>query len=373
MKENYLKRLRELLDRYDMSELEKQDIIDDYDEMYDGWVEKGYDEEEVERKLGRPRFLISSLTEGFEKAKKEQTSEKGTKIIALSPFISLIAFFIIGFGFGGWAYGWLAFLFIPVIAIIMNMWKDEQMTTALSPFAAVIAYFIMGFYHNLWHPGWLVFLIIPVLGIWNSRRDMKFFELLTALSPFASLIAIILLGEHGLWNPGWLVFMSIPFFGILNDRKFSRMILSEFLLLVGVFGYFYYYGLYPETWGYGLLAFAPFVIYQMIIGNISLTINSEDTPRGYKVVVLLTVITYLVVSLGLDYFLDFNLWGYTWLIWFAIPMYAIIRETKPKERDIALTPFIAVIILMVAGYFGMWLWGTMALLLIPIVAIIKSV
>ena len=50
MKTEYLSELRLLLDKYQMSNTEKDDIIDDYSEMYDNWIEYGMGEEEVEVK-----------------------------------------------------------------------------------------------------------------------------------------------------------------------------------------------------------------------------------------------------------------------------------------------------------------------------------
>ena len=41
MKSKYLKDLSILLDDYQMDRFEKQDIINDYSEMYDEWIGKG--------------------------------------------------------------------------------------------------------------------------------------------------------------------------------------------------------------------------------------------------------------------------------------------------------------------------------------------
>ena len=38
MKSSYLENLRLLLDKYQMEELEKLDIINDYDDMYENWL-----------------------------------------------------------------------------------------------------------------------------------------------------------------------------------------------------------------------------------------------------------------------------------------------------------------------------------------------
>lgn len=364
MKHDYLKRLRELLDRYNMEEVEKVDILNDYEDMYDSWLGQEYTDEEVERKLGRPRSIIGSLTEGYKRASKPQP--KGNKLVALMPFISTVIFFVLGFGFGGWTYSWMAYLLIPVTAIFVNMIKDEHLFTALSPFVATITYFILGFYYNLWHPGWLIFLIIPVLGIFNSRKDMRFKELITALSPFVAIVAFIFLIEQDMWVPGWVVFLIIPAFGMLNDRNKGRMIIGELLLLGGVAAYLYLGYTFEDMWGYAALVFIPLVSYEIMIGNIEIRTDG-DVPNSYKIIILITAVAYFVVS-----FLTKD-WAFTWVIIFIIPVFAIIRETGSKEKLIALMPFIATTIFMVLGfYFDLWAWAWLAFLIIPVTAIVKN-
>ena len=48
MKTNYLNELKSYLDLYQMDVTEKQDILDDYSEMYESWESQGFSEEEVE-------------------------------------------------------------------------------------------------------------------------------------------------------------------------------------------------------------------------------------------------------------------------------------------------------------------------------------
>lgn len=370
MKTEYLNTLKELLDRYQMEEAEKQDIVNDYNDMYENYLDYGMSDQEVEEKLGKPKSIISSLTEGYKRVPTKQS--KSGKLIALMPFIALIIFFITGFVYNAWEYSWMAFLLIPIVAIISTMLqdKDKNVLTALSPFAAVIAYFILGFGYNLWHPGWLVFLGIPVIAIIVNSKEMKVFELFTALSPFAAVLVYTYIGTvYDLWHPGWLVFLFIPAIGILNEKNIGRMVISEVLLLGGVAGYLYlgYNIEYNNIWTLAGFAFLPFIAYMIFIGNIKIWDADEDIPRGYKIVVLATLITYFAVS----FFTGF--WVISWLIFFAIPVYAILREVDGEPKIIAITPFVATTLFMVLGFtFGLWAWSWIAFLLIPVVAIIKS-
>jgi MFS family permease len=348
-----------------MEETEKDDIINDYNDMYENYLDYGMTEEEVEEKLGRPRDIIGSLTEGYGRAKEAPNNR--SKIIAIMPFISVITFFLIGSLLDGWHYAWIVFLSIPMSAIILEMGhkKDKHITTALSPFIAVITFFVLGFGFGLWHPGWAIFLLIPVTAIFNSRKSMKFFEFLTAISPFVAVIIFVTLGlERDLWHPGWVIFFIIPALGLLNEKDITRMIISEVLLLGGV-AFYLYLGYEFGLWGYGALVFVPFVGYQVMIGNISIV--SDEVPLGYKVVVLSTIAIYFIVSYVT------GLWFITWLIFFAIPVYAITRETRGSERMIALTPFIAVTLFMLIGFFlNGWMYAWIAFLIIPMTAILKS-
>ena len=365
MKANYLEELKALLNNYKMEESEKDEIISDYNEMYEGYAGKGMLDDEIVNKLGSPRSIIRDLTEGFRKVEKPIPG--GEKFIALTPFIALVAFFILGFGFDLWHPGWLVFTIIPVSAIIIEMGKtrDEQLTTALSPFFATLLYLYLGFYHGLWHPGWLVFIIIPMLGIWNSRRTLTKLDLLVSLSPFFAGIAYVALGLNGYWSEGWVVFLGIPMLGILNEKNKLKLIFWELLFIVGIAGYLYVGYLYPDNWGYGLFAFTPIVIFGIINGNIQ--IGFGEISSDYRKVVIGSLAVFILLGF------IFNIWGAAWLVFLAIPVYAIHTEAPKKDRLISTTPFIALVIFFILGYFfGLWAYSWMAFLIIPVVAIIKN-
>ncbi len=366
MKNEYLVQLKDLLDRYEMDESEKQEIVSDYSDMYDSWVAKEMSQEEIEEKLGKPKNIVRSLVEGYRRIPKP--SDKRTKIIAISPFISLIAFFILGFGFNEWVYSWMVFLLVPVIAIVVEMSrdKDPHITTALSPFAATIAFYILGMQYGLWHPGWLVFIIIPMLGIFNSRKEMNLRVLLVSLSPFLAGILFIYLGEKGYYHPAWLVFFIIPFIGATLEKSFNKALIIVSSIVFGVALYLYI-GYTFEEWYWSLFAFLPLVLFWIINGDIVITTGDGDVPRGYKIVSVIAILGYLAVSLTTQ------AWIITWLIFLIIPVYAINREVKGNERTIALTPFIALTIFMVLGFFfTLWAWAWLVFLIIPITAIIKE-
>lgn len=365
MKDNYLIELKKLLDGYKMENSEKEDIISDYSDMYDSWTSKGLNDEDVVKKLGNPKSIIRDLTEGYKRVEKPLPGSE--KAIALSPFITLIIYFILGFGFKLWHPGWLIFLLIPVTAILFSMGKtkEDHLTTALSPFFAVTTFLLLGFLGDLWHPGWMIFLIIPVIAIWNSRFEMNKLNLLISLSPFAAVTTYIILGLNGFWKEGWVVFFIIPILGILSDRKTSRKIIWISLCILGIVAYLYVGYTYPKLWGYSFFAFSPLVVYSLMISEWNADFGNSS--KEYIIVIFVSIILFLGVGL------IFKEWATCWMFFLLIPMFAIVKETDKKERAVALTPFIALIIFFTVGYyFNLWHLSWIAFLIIPMTAIIKN-
>ncbi|QMS84546.1 DUF1700 domain-containing protein [Candidatus Xianfuyuplasma coldseepsis] len=372
MKDQYLNRLKTLLSEYVMDEQEMADILQDYDEMYDNYKDYGMQDNEIEDKLGSPEKIIGDLTDGYIKKvqiKEQKQESKRTKIIAISPFVALVLFFVGGFGFGWWAYSWTAFLLIPMVAIISEMaGQDKHVFVALSPFIALIGFGILGFGYELWHPGWLIFLIIPVIAITTDAKGMSFLEYLTAISTFIALpIYFLYFGPQDMWVPGWLIFLMIPIIGALNETNKLRMFILEFLIIGGAVAYVYIGETY-QAYDWALLAFVPIAVY----GLFSTENKFFDMPREYRLLVLVLAAGYVAAGL-IGNLIDYNLWGYAWLLFLLIPVYAITKETNGNERAIAITPFIAVFIFYSLGYFfGWWAFSWLAFLLIPVVAILKE-
>ncbi|KGJ72739.1 hypothetical protein GY21_13325 [Cryobacterium roopkundense] len=69
-----------------------------------------------------PAFADLPTPTGVVVQAEREGSRFGGTLVALSPFIALIMFFVTGAltGFaGGWAYAWLWFLLIPITAIVV--------------------------------------------------------------------------------------------------------------------------------------------------------------------------------------------------------------------------------------------------------------
>lgn len=354
MKEEYLKKLRALLEEYDISTDEVDDIVADYAEMIDDALQKKIAEDKIIKMIGTPEQVVENLSEEFEKGEEYiyihrggKSTNKDNRITALMPFISLIVFFILGFGFDLWHPGWLVFLSIPMVAIIVNAFDKHTLNgfIALSPFIALIIFLLVGFTWDLWHPAWLIFFVVPVIAIISSIKTMRFISFLTAISPFVATIAFVLVGQYtGLWNPIWLVFMIIPMIGVLHESKVWKVILFELSFLIAI-GAYLYAGYQFGEWGYGLFAF-------LIPVGVSLILSEDSfmviTKENRSVWVLLLILLTVYIGAGV---LWPSTWAFLWMIFLLIPVFAILKHAPKEGKIVAIMPFISTVIFFSLGFF----------------------
>lgn len=91
------------------------------------------------------------------------------------PALTVIAYLLFGFFniCGGWAWGWIVFLTIPLYYTIVEAIQKRNANIFCYPVLMVIVFLIRGIY-GFWHPGWVAFLTIPVYyGIVNAFRGGK--------------------------------------------------------------------------------------------------------------------------------------------------------------------------------------------------------
>ncbi|MCK4552339.1 MAG: DUF1700 domain-containing protein [Tenericutes bacterium] len=377
MKEGYLEELKELLSEYSIKQDELEDILADYHEMIEDAKSKKMSDDEIIKMIGSPKQVVKDLSEELESGEEyiyyhrggPKPERRDNRLTALMPFISVIIYFILGFGFNLWHPGWLVFLSIPMVAIVVNAFDKNAMNglVALSPFIAVITYLILGFSMGAWHPGWLVFMIIPLMGILSGIKTMKFLSFLTAISPFIITITFIFIGTYtGVWNPYWLLFLLIPMIGILHEPKAWKVIVMELSFAIAIAGYLVS-GYIFEEWVLGLFSFLiPIGVSILVSDDSFLVINV-----GNKTIWIMTLILG-VIYIGLGILIP-ETWAYLWMIFLIIPVYAIVRYSSKSERIIAVMPFVSLIIFFSLGFFfTWWKFAWIAFLLIPMVAILKD-
>ncbi|HBG32485.1 MAG TPA: hypothetical protein DEG42_04240 [Acholeplasmataceae bacterium] len=363
MKGKYLEDLREILEEYEANKAEIDDIINDYAQLYDDAKANGKSDEEIYQILGKPDEVVDDLMDSL---KFKRHKDKGNKIVALMPFISVITYMILGFVYNLWNPGWIVFLSIPMVAIIANT-RFKNAIVALSPFLSVIAFLILGFEFQLWHPGWMVFLFIPMSAIILNTRLKDMF---VAISPFVATIIFIVLGfYYDLWNPGWLVFLMIPMIGVLYKPNKLHVFLYELSFIVAI-GFYLYMGYVYELWAYGGLGFLlPFGI-GILLGDVKFELDAIEGPQKNKVIVMLLTIFFCIAAfLTLGFVLDG--WIYAWQVFLLIPVVAILAFDK--FRFTAIAPFVAVVLFFSIGYFfDMFHISWLAFMIIPIAAILEN-
>ena len=80
------------------------------------------------------------------------------------PVLTIIAYLLFGFFgvMGGWAYGWIVFLTIPLYYTLVEAILRRKAKIFCYPVLALIVFLVLGFAFGLWHPGWIVFLTVPL-------------------------------------------------------------------------------------------------------------------------------------------------------------------------------------------------------------------
>lgn len=247
---------------------------------------------------------------------------KGHSLTALSPFIATIVYLGIGFGWGIWHPTWLIFLIIPVIGILNSFKAYDiigrrkgvlEQITALSVFIAITVFVLLGTYQGLWNPGWLIFLIIPMLGILMEKSLIK--KVLFELCFIIAIAVYLYVGyTYGEWWLGALGFL-LPFgFGVMTDEiKISftsgGIYLKAIILLL--IALYFTGGILWDAWGYLWMVF-------LLIPMVAILRNG---PKKHHIVALSPFIaTILFFSLG--YF--FGLWAISWLAFLLIPITGIL-------------------------------------------------
>ena len=316
-KESFIKKLKEKLEDREFSRKEIEEIIEDYAMLIDEAIDRGEDEMTFVAKLGEPRHIARSLRKVSDKSRKSDS-----KFIALSPFIALILFFYAGFAHQAWHPAWMAFLLIPVSAIVLEVKSLLEKLTALSVFIALIAFMLIGTYMNLWHPMWALFLIIPAFGFLNSR------VLITKL------------------------------FGVYTFLAIAAFI--TYTLIV------------EPTHLYAFLLLAPIPIMGLLTGEISIVWNSDRKSLRALIISLIATVLMLIIYIYIG--VAFSIWHPTWLMFLAIPFTALLYAKfmlKDNIGIVAFTPFIAVALFILWGEYGnAYAYSWLVFLLIPMTAIL---
>ena len=98
------------------------------------------------------------------KAAEEQRKNKNIWLKLPFPLLAVAAYILFGTlnVMGGWAWGWIVFLTIPLYYTLVEAIIRRDLRIFAYPVLAAIIFLILGASMGVWHPAWIIFLTIPV-------------------------------------------------------------------------------------------------------------------------------------------------------------------------------------------------------------------
>lgn len=311
-KNDFLREFESELNRYNVSNSEIKEYINDYNELLTDSISKSDNEESAVTKYGQPHEIA-----------RELVGDKGYKIDKRN--------------------------------------KIYEKITGLVVFFCVITYLIVGFIFDTWHPTWLVFMLIPISGVLFTT-DTNINEKIPGLTVFMCVITYVLLGYFfNLWHPAWLIFFLIPLTGLMLDIN-SKNITSIVLMILGVTSYIFLYFINDSL--FNLLVFVPFKLNQISI---------YDIKNFFRVFPLIKIVAIISVSLFLIIGYLTNIWHPTWIVLLSIPLVSTWIFAEGTSKYIAISPFISVILYIIIGELSnAWAISSLVFFLIPISGVILS-
>jgi hypothetical protein len=333
-KQKFLDQLKEALnEEFVIPQQVIDDTLKEYGSMIDDALESGQTIEAFSQSMGSPKKVAKALAKEY----PYHRSNVGNRIVALTPFIATIAFFLLGFFLNAWHPGWLVFFLIPVAGILTSSrinWKGLLVFFILSIFI------LGGTIYSLWTPLWSLFLLLIVLP--NTQDKMK------KLRIYAIGYSLLVIALYHMW-------ILFPFIEVSTEQE---TLLNRVIPVV---------------------LFLPIVIFGFFNGAIQIHLDiTLDRERRFKIflnfmVVLGIIALYFILGLFLEGF-----WHPGWLVFLLIPLYFIFLNAK-RFPWVAIMPFVATALFVlvgeyvtiqnsISGYALSWLF----FLLIPMTGILSK-
>jgi hypothetical protein len=231
---------------------------------------------------------------------------------------------LIGFGTGAWHPGWLVFLGIPIAGVLFED-VGEWKVLALSPFISVIVFFLIGHYLGRYDLSFLVFFSIPALGLVGKKRFIDRISLVG----FIVLPLIYLAVQFN--NPiqyGWVILSPLIVLAFLSGaiqvqvdflskgredfgRRLGFLIATSISLLI----VYLVIGLLTNAWH-------PWWVLVMIVPMVLIyLIDDEDRSNFVAYTPFIAVMLFFLVG---HYF---NLYHLSWLFFLMIPIAGVLKES----------------------------------------------
>ncbi|MBN3490200.1 hypothetical protein JV173_01605 [Acholeplasma equirhinis] len=365
MKNTYLSELYLYLKKQNVTKEDVSKVLEDYDLLYEEAKDAGLTHNQIVERLGTPESIYKGL-----KGDLNHTDKGLNKLTAISPFVALVIFFLIGnLVPGGYQYSWMAFLLIPIVAILINV-EGLNKFVALMPFLSIITFMLVGFTTDLWHPMWLVFLSIPMVAITLnvSAKDGKF----VALSPFVVTITYILISyfNQSFFAYGYALYALVPLLAIFTHKLTTSRVLTALLIILAVIAHQVLFHLTTYGQNAYLVYLVP-VAFGILTNQIKISVNDLDVWKKHPMLAFSILLVIMAYGLVVLFFPESIAWS--WVILLLIPMMSIYVTNKFKYL-VAYTPFIALAAFILLGNFvpGAWQYAWTFFLLIPVTAILTN-
>lgn len=144
------------------------------------------------------------------------------------PFLTIIAFLLLGFLGNWWHPGWLVFFAIPIYYMLRSaiVHKSAEMVPIV-PIVTVV-YLCLGCIWGMWHPYWAIFVAIPLYYmIIAAIKGANWSRIFDIIVPLVAVGIFLALGfTLNAWHPGWMVFFLIPLYYTLRStvRRYQGII-----------------------------------------------------------------------------------------------------------------------------------------------------
>lgn len=317
---NYFHNLEKYLEEKYVIKSQIEEIVNDYKEFYDEYLNSGLTNEEIFVKLGTPKDIYNSLRGTIIREKK---ATRKSKLVSTSPFIATIIFFLLGYFLTAWHPGWLVFFLVPISGVFASKGSLFKKITGSLIFIGIVVAFLLPYYQVLeWKYSWLFIIAFLIPSSSLSNKTTKFKNILSTLSLIISIIAYIILVSLNVSIPLALLSFLLPF-------------------LVGIY-----------------------------TGHVEVFTSFNTGRKG----IIITTSFIIFISLFIIFGLTFHNWAYIWQILLLPFIITIIVNNDKNDRVItSIMPFIATIIFFSVGYFcDAWAISWLAYLLIPIAGVLKG-
>ena len=117
--------------------------------------------------MNEDKIIIDENKENIRYHHRKKRSKIAKKISSVTPKLAIVSLLAIGFCLNAWHPGWVVFLAIPLVELILGVFTKEGKAkyVTISIVISIIGYLILGFCLDAWHPGWLIFFIVPIVGV----------------------------------------------------------------------------------------------------------------------------------------------------------------------------------------------------------------